>query len=281
MRVLTPPFSYQGGKVRLAGRIVNLIPEHKTYVEVFGGSGAVLFRKEPSPVEVFNDLHDGIVTLYRVIRSPYQFHKFLRLAELTPYSRSEYLKCRKTWRLCTDPVEKARRVFVTLRQGFGGRMGSGWGYAIKPNGRGGTGRQTAKYRSSVLRLPGIHERLLHVQIECLDFRKLIPKYDYEDAFFYCDPPYVHSTRKSGVYEFEMSDADHRELVELLLNLKGKAILSGYANELYKPLEDAGWKRLEFRAAASCMNARLYAGKPEMTRRTECLWLSPGIAVPGD
>lgn len=34
-----------GGKSQLARAIVELMPAHKTYVEVFGGAGWVLFKK--------------------------------------------------------------------------------------------------------------------------------------------------------------------------------------------------------------------------------------------
>ena len=36
------------GKKRLADRLVAMLPAHKTYVEPFAGSSAVLFAKEPS-----------------------------------------------------------------------------------------------------------------------------------------------------------------------------------------------------------------------------------------
>ena len=55
--------SWVGGKSRLAPMIVKQFPEHRTYVEVFGGAAWVLFRKEPSHVEVYNDIDGDLVNL--------------------------------------------------------------------------------------------------------------------------------------------------------------------------------------------------------------------------
>ena len=95
---------------------------------------------------------------------------------------------------------------------------------------------------------------MRVQIEHDDFRKIIERYDTPETFFYLDPPYVHSTRKQGEYRYEMTDEDHCQLVDMLLSIKGKAMLSGYQNEIYKKLEKYGWKRLDFETvchAAGC------------------------------
>lgn len=45
-----------GGKSQLARTIIDMLPEHKTYVEVFGGAGWVLFKKTPSTVKLLMTL---------------------------------------------------------------------------------------------------------------------------------------------------------------------------------------------------------------------------------
>src|SRR5277367_165864 len=66
------PLSYIGGKRPLAKRLIEMFPEHKAYVEAFSGGAQVLFRKEPSKVEVLNDLDGELVNFYRVCQQHYE-----------------------------------------------------------------------------------------------------------------------------------------------------------------------------------------------------------------
>lgn len=107
----------------MVAKLLPLIPPHKIYVEVFGGGASLLFAKEPSPVEVYNDLDSGLVNFFRVLRDPGKFEKFYRKVCFTPYSREEYCFCRDTWGECKDDVERAYRWFVVARMSFSGKFG--------------------------------------------------------------------------------------------------------------------------------------------------------------
>jgi DNA adenine methylase len=64
-------------------------------------------------------------------------------------------------------------------------------------------------------------------------------------FVYADPPYLLSTRKSRArYEFEMTDAEHSRLLDVLRSLPCPVLLSGYPSALYDEAL-AGWEREEF------------------------------------
>lgn len=232
-------------------KLLPLVPKHRIYVEVFGGGASLLLAKEPSLVEVYNDLDAGLVNLFRVIRDPDLFTEFHKRVQLIPYSRGEFNRYRELWwsgQAPADPVENAVAFFVLARQNFGGRFGDSWGMAVSTSSRG-MAHMVSAWLSAIDLLPEVAERLLRVQIECLDWRRLLPIYDTADTFFYLDPPYLPSTRKFGQYTHELSESDHEDLVDALLDLKGKALLSGYANPLYAKLEAAGWHRRDF--ATSC------------------------------
>ena len=160
---------------------------------------------------------------------------------------------------------------MACRQSFSAEIGAGWSHVIKES-KGGVAGSVQRWLSIIELLPDISARLLRVQIECLDFRKFLPKYDSSETLFYHDPPYVPSTRKAGGYEHEMTEEDHEELVSILLELKGKSILSGYPNPIYQRLEKADWMRLDYDVACHA------SGKSKKPRRTESLWLSPNLTA---
>lgn len=79
---------YPGSKWNVAKQIVQLIPEHHSYVEPYFGSGAVLFNKNPSEIETVNDLDSDVINLFRCIQKDSE--RLARLVMTTPFSREEY-----------------------------------------------------------------------------------------------------------------------------------------------------------------------------------------------
>ncbi len=242
-RRLRSPIRWIGSKGRMVSKLLLYIPSHRIYVELFGGGASLLFARQPSSVEVYNDLNSGLVNFFRVLRDAKQFKQFQRLAMLTPYAREEFDLCRKTLRETNDPVEQAHRWYVIARQSFGGNFRS-WGYTVNGSSRG-MACQIANWLGAIEMLPEISARLMRVQVENKDAFDLIECYDGPETFFYLDPPYVLSTRKDGGYEHELTNESHRRLVKVLQGIKGKALLSGYANPVYAELERAGWQRRDW------------------------------------
>jgi len=267
----------------MVNKLLPLIPKHHIYVEVFGGAANLLLAKEPSPVEVYNDIDSGLVNFFRVIRDKDKFKRFYEQVVLIPYSREEYYYCRDTWRDEEDDVLRAVKWFVAAGQNFSGKLEAGWGYAVIVSSKG-MAKRVSRWFSSIELLPEVSERFLRVQIEHNDFRKILKAYDTEETFFYLDPPYVLETRKCKAYEHEMSLKDHEDLVDLLLHIKGKAILSGYEHNIYKSLEQAGWIKIKIEAwchaTGKTKGTKHLQNKEnrEKLKRTECVWLNYNVEV---
>ncbi len=99
---------------------------------------------------------------------------------------------------------------------------------------------------------------------CRDALDVIRRFDGSETLFFCDPPYVPSTRAdSKQYLHEMSLRRHEELIDLLLGLKGKVVISGYANELYDS-RLSEWIRIERKVA-------LRVARQKGQSRTEVIW----------
>jgi len=268
----------------MVAKLLPLIPKHKQYIEPFFGGGSVLFAKEPAEVETINDIDGGVVNFFRVLRAPEKAKVLIEKARLTPYSREEFYHFRDTWQDCEDPIEKAYRWFVVARWSFSGDFGNSFGTVVA-TARRGRAQTVSHWLSAVEMLPEVVERLQRVQIENQDFRVLMKRYCTEDSFCYCDPPYIASTRRSKAgYKHEMTVEDHRDLVELLLVLPGKFMLSGYKHEIYEPLEEAGWKRLDFETACHAAGKTRSTGilgkgvALRMQKRVESVWLDPETAT---
>ena len=120
------PLKWYGGKQKIASRILQLFPAHRTYVEVFGGAGHLLLQKQPSKVEVFNDLDNDVVNLFRVLRDHKAAQRLAILLELTPYARAEHEHCRENAELESDPVERARMLLVRVRQSYNAIVDGSW-----------------------------------------------------------------------------------------------------------------------------------------------------------
>ena len=151
-----------------------------------------------------------------------------------------------------------------------------WSYIVAQSSRGMAGSVSRWLSAIDAVLPAVVERFRRVQIENLPWQEIIRRYDTPETLFYCDPPYLLSTRNGCVaYEHEMTVEEHRELAEVLNSVKGHVVLSGYASPEYDEWY-AGWERIEFGAT---VYARPDKGRSR-DRRTEALWIKPASAASG-
>jgi len=259
---------YYGAKSGLIDTILSLMPKHHTFLDLFGGAGSVTLSVPTVQRNIYNDLHSGLYTLFKVIRDKDLFEEFQRLIAMTPCSREDQKYCSKHWQEEPSEVEKARQYYVAMQQGYGGIERSGFPTA--------NGHKKAKQLAVVQRwlfgnqqLVHIHKCLQHVMVENLPWEECLARHDGEGVLCYCDPPYISETREKGsrkAYLHEMSIKDHERLVECILAAKSYVLLSGYRHEVYKPLEDAGWQTKD----VPYNTPIAYAGQKE---RLETFWLN--------
>ena len=136
------------------------------------------------------------------------------------------------------------------------------------------------YLNAIKNLPEFHSRLIGVQVENNDWRKILDTYDTENTFFYLDPPYVMSTRSNKIYNHEMTDADHEELIDRVLTLKSKVLISGYDNNIYSKLtQKNNWKKVSIDTVCHSAPKTKQSGLKgegkvlENQKRVECLWFN--------
>ena len=106
------------------------------------------------------------------------------------------------------------------------------------------------------KLPEFHERMRGVQVVHQDFRNALSRYDCPEMLWYLDPTYVTDPRSGPkLYEHELTEDDHRELVDLLLGAWPRSRLGQQPSALRgvgaPRLAAAGlWCRVPYRRRAS-------------------------------
>jgi DNA adenine methylase len=277
------PLKWHGGKEYLAKWIISLMPRHLYYVEPYFGGGSVLFTRDPRDrslwwdgptsdgrrpdgvIESANDIDADLVNFYSVLKDRELSPRLRDHLELTLCHEREWQKARDYLAAAgADPVARAAALFVWCRQSRAGQMRD-FTTPVRTRLRGGRCDPVNAWLSAVSGLDAVHRRLRDVYFHCRPALEVIRSEDGPATLFYCDPPYLPVTRAAkGVYRYEMSEADHRELLAVLLGVKGKVILSGYPSELYDDTLRA-WNRhtKEFANHAS--------GESVKRRMTEVLW----------
>ena len=245
-------FPYPGGKGRQASWLLDKIPDHTCYVEVFGGSGALLYNKPESSVEVYNDINDDLVQFFRVLRE--REGDLLEWLRDVPYSRSLYEEWVTEYfdghRPAGD-LERAGRFFTLRYMQFAGDISMKNGFKTRAK------RSPARtFDNGRERLEELANRFRQVIIEHQDWRDILDRYDdtETDVVFYCDPPYVDTEHYYG------REFDHEEFVDVLADVESDWMVS-YA-ELPAGLED-------YHVLARDRRHRMCRGASEATEHLVC------------
>lgn len=252
---------YPGSKWSLAEWIISHMPPHQTYLEPFFGSGAVLFNKQPVVLETINDLSGDVVNLFRMIRD--RPTELTQAIQWTPYARDEYKAAHIP---STDEIERARRFLVRCWQSIRVKTGSisGWRCRSTTN----DAYRVRQWNDLPSNIALVAERLKQVQIENRPALQVIARYNHPEVLIYVDPTYLLGERNGAIYENEMTEFDHEELLNALQRHSGPVLLSGYDSPLYSR-HLGGWRREERQQIIESGQIR-----------TEVLWLNPVAAEYG-
>jgi DNA adenine methylase len=257
--MIVQPVKWHGGKSYLAKWIHSLAPVGYTHRNIVFGGGLGEFWNWPHEgiSEAVNDAYSQLTNFWRTLQDEQLFVNFCREVEAMPFSQAEWEE--------SDPSTPVG-FFVHFRQS---RQGLGKDYATPTRRtRRGMNEQVSAWQTAVDGLPDCCQRLRRVEIRNRHFRDFIKTYDHPKALFYCDPPYVHSTRSTGggEYSHEITEADHAELLDILAHMSGRFMLSGYRCEIYdQAAAKYGWTRHEKEIDNKASSQKV---KP---KKVECIW----------
>jgi DNA adenine methylase len=276
---LSSPLKSHGGKHDLADWIISLMPPRVRnpnapasgdlgwchYVEPYFGAGHVLFALDPIGIsEVANDLNGEIMNFFDVVKSRLHFPELLRLAELTPVSQLEFERAGRDASTLSPP-ERALAFFVRSRQSRQA-LGKHFCNPVRSRTRRGMQEHVSACLTAIEGLPAAHARLQRVLILNKPALEVIRQQDGPRTLFYLDPPYPHGTRtaRDAYTQFEMTTADHQELLDLIRQCKGKVMISSYPSRMYD-LALVDWNRHDLDIANHAASGK------KKDRETEVLW----------
>ena len=223
------PITYFGGKQTMLKHILPLIPRHNTYTEAFCGGAAVLFAKPPVRSEIINDINMHLTNFYWVAKV--RFDELKQEVDKTLHSRDTHAHATHILQYPTffTYVERAWAVWALSKTSFASMLDGTFGYDFK----GMMPKKVCNAKNDFTQ--EIANRLDSVTIENRDALEVISTYDNEAAFHFVDPPYVNTS--CAHYENTFDEHDLENLLQLLVTIKGKFMLTMFPNDTIQSYAD--------------------------------------------
>lgn len=213
VKAIQPVFKWPGGKRKQAKRLIELMPEHKCFLEVFFGGGALFFaRGNRAKCEVINDANGELINLYDVIK--HDLDGLLNELQWQISARELFKRFKTADLSALNEVRRAARFLFLQQHSFGGKV-TGQTFGTD------TTCGAPNFESLKLRLVAAHSRLNGVYVENLDWRSCIGKYDRKHTFAYFDPPYW----KLAGYGMQFDWPEYVEMAEVMASADSKIMLS--------------------------------------------------------
>lgn len=215
MKKYKSPIGWMGGKSRMVNTLLPLLPEHRGYIEAFGGAGHLLFGKEPSNWEVLNDYDGNLMNFWAVVKNaPEQLIESFNYTLVSRRTFDEYKAVYKKGEY-DDCIQRAHIFYYMVRATFGASMRTP-SFGTKRD------RSNLKIENIERDIMQAYERLKTVVIENVSFERILKTYDGKDSLFFLDPPYRNTAKySSGGFE----DDQYKLLAELCTALEGRFILT--------------------------------------------------------
>ena len=271
---IRPALCWYGGKYFLKDKLIDLMPQHKVYVEPFAGGATILLNKLPCSPDVLSDANEHLIAFYQLLQTdPEYVIDYIKsvdhCGEAFDFAQQKIAE--------SGPItkEQATCFLITTRLSWGG-AGTHFAWANQFTKDGLPTKQVKWDNVKKKTLPRVIERLQGVRVLCDDAVNVIQDCDSEETLFYCDPPYLHHTRQTSsraMYVYEMSDNRHRLLAQTLRGCKGFVIVSGYPSSLYTKWYK-GWTTLSWNMVnrASTRNVPGFG----TIKRRETIWCNFNI-----
>jgi len=183
-------------KLNLESKLVKQVPgNHRAYIDLFFNTGCLYFEKEPSVIEIVNDVDGNLIELYEMV----QVHTHEK-EHLKQYLTSYQGQSMKDESEDSDEIQRVLQYFLLLSHCTNEKKNN---------------LNASSLSSCILNTDYMHNLLKRMGNTCKenrDFEQIVKDYDSPYSFFFCDPPDLHID-------------DLQRLKTVLCNIKGNFLLT--------------------------------------------------------
>ena len=202
-----PLFRWAGGKRRLLGQILPLLPKnYNRYYEVFAGGAALFFELRPIDT-LLADKNEDLINCYRQVKEhPEEVIEALHKLKNT---KTDYYEIRSS--IPRSLIGRAARLVYLMTLSFNGiyRVNSGGEFNV-PYG------SKIKKKFDFERIRKVSKALAKVELVCGDFEDAVSEAKAGDLIYF-DPPYTVAHGNNGFIQYNeriFSWADQVRLAKL-------------------------------------------------------------------
>lgn len=210
-------FTRIGGKRKIANEIINYFPyNYNIYIEPFAGSAQIFLalKKNDNTKYILNDIDLTIYSMWIDIKKVKKDDLFEFNWEGNKFLY-DFLKTKEY----DNHLERLYKNLYINFYSYSGDFNSGFCKKKSIRGKG-------FFKTFDL----LQKKIKNTKIFNKDYKYIIEKYDNQNALFYIDPPYLNKG-----YLYNNLSINPTELKNVLVNIKGKFILSYNNNEIIKKI----------------------------------------------